>query len=236
MSSIETNAYEASSYDADQWGQYRSLSTLAVVAFVLGLCSAAMFAGPLLVVVPLAAVATALLALKGIAASEGGLSGARLAWWGLAFAIVFSVASFARVQVRDQILQRQADQLGQQWLALAAEGRAEDMLQLMTRTAAEKLTPAVEPGQAMSFFGGILASALIRQDPLVVSLMELREGGENKLPIIDASIEIASKPPRAVFRYAVSKADPQQTCLMVLKRFQAPGQEAVWLVDSWLLE
>lgn len=237
MSSIETNDSDANSYDADEWGQYRSLSTLAVVAFVLGLCSAAMFAGPLLVVVPLAAVAAALLALKGISASEGGLSGARLAWWGLAFAIVFGVASFARVQVRDQILQRQADQVGQQWLALAAEGRAEDMLQLMTRAAAEKLTPAVEPGQTMPFFGGILASALIRQDPLVVSLMELREQGENRLPILDASVEIASKPPQAVFRYAVNKADSQhQTCLMVLKRFQAPNSEAIWLVDSWKLE
>jgi len=232
------SATELNSYDADEWGQYRSLSTLAVVSFVLGLCSAVMFASPLMVVVPLAAVATALVALKGIAASAGGLSGARLAHWGLALAIVFGVASVSRAKVRDVILQKQADHVGQQWLSLAAEGRAEEMLQLMTRTAVEKLTPAVEPGQPMPFFAGILASALMRQEPLVVSLMELQETGKsNNYQLKDSSINVASKPPQAVFRYIASNTGSEQkSCLMVLKRFRAADSETMWMVDSWSLE
>ena len=225
---------EPNSYDADEWGQYRSLSSMAVVAFVLGLCSVAMFAGPLLVVVPLAAVAAALLALKGIAASGGGLSGARLAWWGLALAILFGAASSARVKVRDVIMQRQADAVAQQWVALAAEGRAEDMLVLMTRAAGDKLTPAVEVGQPMPFFGGILASALMRQDPLVVSLMELKEKGESRFQLLDSSIDATGKPPQAFLRYATSTK--QAPCHFVLKRYQAPDFSAIWLVDSWSLE
>ncbi len=228
---------EPNSYDADEWGQYSSLSTLAVVAFVLGLCSAVMFASPLMVVVPLAAVATALVALKGIAASAGGLSGARLAYWGLALAIVFGVASVTRVKVREVILQRQADHVGRQWLSLAAEGRAEEMLQLMSRSAVEKLTPAVEPGQPMPFFAGILASALIRQEPLVVSLMELQEAGKGRYQLSDSSINAAGVLPQAVFRYIAGSAGAEQkTCLMVLKRFRAPNLEAMWMVDSWSLE
>ncbi len=232
MTQIESN-----SYDADEWGQYRSLSVLAVVAFVLGLCSIVMFVGPLLVVVPLAAVATALLALKGIAASGGGLSGARLAWWGLALAIVFGVASFSRVKVRDILMQRQADRVGRQWLSMAAEGRAEDMLQLMTRGAVDKLTPAVAPGQPMPFFGGILASALVRQDPLILSLKELQATGDSRLHLQDSSIDVAGNPPQAVFRYVAGKSgSEQQSYLMVLKRYRASGLQAIWLIDSWKLE
>ena len=228
---------EPNSYDADEWGQYRSLSSMAVIAFVLGLCSVVMFAGQLLMVVPLAAVAAALLALKGISASEGGLSGARLAWWGLALAIVFGVASVARLQVRDVLMQRQADRVGQQWLSLAAGGSTEGILDLMTQAAAAKLTPAVESGSSMPFLGGILASALIRQDPVVLSLAELKEGGEVSFRINDSSIDATSNPPQAVFRYLAQNADAEQApYLMVLKRFRAANLEVIWLVDSWSLE
>jgi len=234
---------EPTSYDADEWGQYRSLSTLAVVAFVLGLCSVATFAGPLLVVVPLAAVATALLALKGIAASEGGLTGARLARWGLALAILFGVASVVQVEVRDRLLQRQADRVSQQWLSLGAQGRAEGMLQLMTQAAIDKIAPAIESGQPAPFFRGILASALMRQDPLVVRLQELPEADRGGFQLRDTSVSSASKPPQAVFRYVIGGSDvvsgpatEQQSCLLVLKRFRSADFEVIWLVDSWQLE
>jgi len=228
---------ESTSYDADEWGQYRSLSTLAVVAFVLGLCSLLAFVSPLMLVVPLAAVATALLALKGIAASEGGLSGAKLARLGLALAILFTVASFARVKIRDVLLQRQADRAGRQWLSLAAQSRSEDMLELMTKAAAGKLLPTNTAQQQTSFFGGIFAIAMMRQDPLVVRLSELRGTGEIRLELKDASIVATGQPPEAFFRYIAGNAESeQQDCLMVLKRFQASDSETIWLIDSWALE
>lgn len=234
----DTRSLDATGYNADELGQYRSLSTQAVIAFVLGICSVATFAGPLLVVVPLAAAATALLALKSIASSEGGLSGARLARWGLALAILFSVAAIARVKVRDTLLQRQADQVGRQWLSLAAEGRTEEMLEMMTKAAIDKVAPASGAAQ-LSFFGNVLGSAILRQDPLVVSLNELQETGQANIQLSDASVTDASMPPQAVFRYTMSGSDrslEQKQCLLVLKRFRTSSINVIWLIDSWKLE
>lgn len=232
---------ETNTYDADEWGQYRSLSTMAVVALVLGICSVVMFASPLMVVVPLAAVAAALLALKSIAASDGGLSGGRLAYWGLALAIVFGVASVSRVQVRDRLLQGQADRVARQWLSLAADGNAEGMLDLMTKSATSKLSPPTDPNSpTMPFLSDILAPAMIRQDPLVLELRELQEAGSPHFQLEDEDVDATIKPPQAFFRY-VAKGDAkggqkQLSCFVVLKRFQTPGRQAIWLVDSWQIE
>lgn len=236
MSSVEPESFQASSHDADEWGQYRSLSSLAVVAFLLGVGSLLMFVSPLLMVVPLAAVATALLALKGIAASDGGLSGAKLAHWGLALAILCSVASYARVKFSDVLLQRQADRVARQWLALAADGNAESMLEMMSRGALEKLTPAVAPGQPMPFFGKILASALIRHDPVVLGMSKL-QGGEGSLRLKLANVGLLKEDQlQASLRYVASnlKAEPV-VCLLALKRLTSLAGN-VWQVDSWALE
>jgi len=233
----DTDGWDAGGRDADEWGQYRSLSTLAVVAFVLGICSLLTFASPLMLVVPLGAIATALLALKGISASAGNLSGAKLALFGLALAICFSAASFARVKLRDVILQRQADRVGRQWLSLAAEGRSEDMMQLMTKDAVDKLSPTDPAEQPMSFFGGVFANALMRQDPLVVGLTELAAADEMHLRLKEASIIAVANPPQAMFQYVAGRAESEQKdCTILLKRFPATELETVWLVDSWKLE
>ncbi|MGI9427433.1 MAG: hypothetical protein ACR2NM_02165 [Bythopirellula sp.] len=243
MSTTEPNAYEADSadvvgYDADEWGQYRSLSTLSVIAFVLGLCSVVTFASPLLLLLPLAAASAALLALRGIAASQGSLSGATLARWGLGLAIVFGVASFARVHVRDLIMRQQAERVARQWLALAADGQAETMMDLMSRAAVEKVSPSEQTSQpAPSFFGGMLASALMRQDPLVVGLAELGESGEIRFRLADSQMFAAGSPPQAFLRYSAASNDSEQrTCALELKRFRATEAKQIWLVDGWELD
>jgi hypothetical protein len=235
---FEADSADASGYDADEWGQYRSLSTLSVVAFVLGLCSIVTFASPLMLVFPLAAAATALLALQGISASEGSLSGARLARWGMALAIVFGVASYARVQIRDLLMQRQAERVARQWLDLAADGKAETMMDLMSRAAVEKVSPSEQASQpAPSFFSGMLASALLRQDPLVVGLSELRDAGEIRFRLADSQVIAAAKPPKTFLRFtAASSGAEQRECTMELKRFRATEEQRIWLVDSWELK
>ncbi len=237
MSVADPSSYDASSYDADELGQYRSLSTLAVVALVLGICSLVAFTSPLLIVVPLSAGASGLLALQGIAASEGGLTGGRLARCGLALAVFFAVGSLTRTKVHEAILRGQADRVARLWLAKAADGRTEGMLEWMAQAAAEKLTPSVEPGQPMPNFGNILASALMRQDPYVLSLRKLRDQGEFHLKLQDAQVFAQSKNPIANFRYVVSRADAdQETYVIRLKRHQMPAQKQVWLVESWTLD
>ncbi len=236
MSFTENDSSLTSPHDADEWGQYRSLSTLSVIALLLGLCSALAFVSPLMFVVPLAAVAAALLAWKRIVSSDGNLSGSRLACAGLALAVLFASASLARVQFRDRIMRGQADSVAQQWLSFAAKGSAEQMLELMTKEASEKISPAAAPGQPTSFFGGMLASALLRQDPLVVGLKQ-QDGGVPRFRLQDAEVVTESNPPQAVFRYlADTGAEAPQTCLLVLKRYRASKAEYTWLIDSWAVE
>ncbi len=225
-------------FDADELGQYRSLSSLAVVSVVLGAFSALTFASPMLIVVPLAAAGTALLALRSIATSGGGLSGTRLALVGLTLAVMFGVAAFARVVVRDSLLERQVDQVCQQWLGLASDGQVDEMLVLMSKQAADRLKPAVEVAQPDSIFGGMLTSALMRQDPLVVALTTISESGELKFEIRDSQILATISPAQAQVRYAVSTAesDTSATCQIVLKRFRTGDNEFEWFVDGWTLE
>lgn len=227
----------ATGYDADELGQYRSLSTMAVVAVVLGLCSVLMFASPLMVIFPLAAAAAAILALRSIATSDGGLTGSRLALVGLGLAILFATGSYARVKIRDGMLQQQVEDCCQQWLSLASQGRVDEMLQLMTTSAAEQLKPAEEVGPPGSFFGGMLASALMRQDPLIVAFSNLREQGELRFRTVDAEIYATATPAQAVIDYSVSAGDAEPaSCGIGLKRLRAGGNEWVWRIDSWALK
>ena len=236
MSFTESESPQISSHDADEWGQYRSLSTLAVVAFILGLCSLLVFASPLMLVVPLAAIAAALLALRGIAAAEGGLSGAGLARCGLALAILFSVAAVARVKTRDALLRQQVDTVARQWMMLATQNRPKAMLKMMTKAAGDKLTPAVATGSPMPFFGEVLATALLRQDPLVLKLADLPEVDSTRLKLQEADVALQVKPPQGFARYTAVDADPPWSCSLVLNRYETSTGGALWLVDSWKIE
>lgn len=232
MSSVPT------AYDADELGQYRSLSTSAVISLLLGLCSVVVFASPLLVVVPLAAIALGILALLGIAKSEGGLTGGWLARCGLALAIFFAVGSFARLKVRDFTLLKQADRTAQQWLAHASKGQAEEMLEWTSQVAYQKISPTVEPGTPPSHFSGVLAGALLRNDPYVVSLQQQRESGDLNLAIADELIIAAgTAAPEAFLHYTAVGADADQESYGVkLKRYRLSAEEYIWLVDSWVLD
>lgn len=227
-----------SAYDADELGQYRSLSTPAVISLLLGLCSGVVFVHPLLVIVPLAAIALGILALQSIAKSEGGLTGGRLAYCGVALAIIFAVGSFVRLKVRDVILLNQADHTAQQWLAYASKGQAEEMLEWTSQAAVQRISPSAEPGTPPSYFSGVLAGALLRNDPYVVSLQQQREKGELNLAIADKTIRVSEKaPPEAFFHYTAVGADAEQASYVVkLKRFRLSAEDYIWLVDSWVLD
>ena len=80
--------------------EYRALSGLAITAFVLGLASALSLTGPLLLVIPVLGIATALLALRSIERNSGQLTGRGLAVAGLALAVLFGAATPARLVSR----------------------------------------------------------------------------------------------------------------------------------------
>ena len=118
--------------DVDELGQYRSLSTLAVMAFLLGLVSMLTFITPSLVVIPLTAMAVAALALTRIHSSAGALTGGWLARTGLVLAIVFAVAAFSRVSLRDHLSIQLAEAAARQWLSAVSTGQTEEALKMMT--------------------------------------------------------------------------------------------------------
>lgn len=224
-------------YEADELGQYRSLSSMAVVSAVLGCCSVLMFATPLMVVLPLAAAGAALLALRSIAKSGGGLTGARLALVGIALATIFGVGAFARAQVRDSLLRQQVQQVCEQWLGLASNGQVNEMLVLMTPDAAAKLKPQLEVAQPDSFFSGMLSSALMRQDPLVVSLTKMKETGALSVKPRECKVFAKLLPPQAAADYVASSTDSEDfACQIVLKRYRTGPDRQNWLIDSWSLK
>lgn len=223
-----------SSYNADELGQYQSLSTAAVMALVLGLLSAAAFFSPLLLVVPFFTIAVALWALARIRSSEGGLQGARLAYCGLALAIVFGVASVTRVQVRVEILRRQATEVAERWLSMLGQGQVEEALGLMTSKAKSKISDPGEGSSLVPIFEAELSGAQLLQDPLAVALIEMHQSDKGATLQSEKKLVFDLPKPRAVFYYKMPNAEAQDS-LFLLSLVKTGGGHlpGVWLIDAW---
>jgi len=98
--------------------RYRTVNLFAVVALGLGLISPIAFAGPVLWPIPIAAVVAALLALRGIAHSEGHQSGRTLAIVGLLLGTFFCAAPPAWEIGRQSILIHRGQVFSDAWIEL----------------------------------------------------------------------------------------------------------------------
>ena len=105
--------------------QYSSVSRSAILAVVLGPISALVLVSPLLAIVPLAAIATAVVALRQIANSEGRLLGAWPATMGLCLAMLFLGWGLSRQVTREIALARQAQDFADGWLILVRDGKVQ---------------------------------------------------------------------------------------------------------------
>src|SRR3712207_6324975 len=110
-------------------GEYQSLTPWATISLVLGALSPAALAAPLLLVVPVAAVGAGLLALAKIQAADGGLTGTRLARWGMGLGLACIAATLVRAPVRDAMMRQQTMELTRHWITLLAEGNADEALE-----------------------------------------------------------------------------------------------------------
>jgi len=223
-----------SSYDADELGQYQSMSTSAVMVLVLGLFSSVAFFSPLLLVVPWFALALALWTLARIRSSAGGLQGARLVYCGLAFAIVFGVASVARAQVRSELLRRQATETAERWLSMLAQGQSEEALGLMTSKAKAKFSSPDEGNASVPIFETELHGAQLLQDSLATALIEMHRSGK-EAPLKSAGSLVYDLPkPRAVLYYQMPNAGAQDSLfLLSLVKIEGRNSPAVWLIETW---
>src|SRR4029434_2227683 len=112
--------------------QYASVTRVAVLGVVLGLVAALALVSPILLVVPLAAIATAIVALRRIAISEGRLLGAWPATLGLCLAALFLGLGLSRQVTRETDLAGQAQEFAEAWLILVRAGKLQ-MADQMTR-------------------------------------------------------------------------------------------------------
>ncbi len=220
-------------HSADELGNYRALSTSAVVALVLGLLSPVAFVAPLMLLVPLMATVVAWWALAKIKGSQGGLSGARLAYGGLVLAVVFGVASVTRVQVRIEILRRQADHTARLWMSLLTQEHAEEALSLMTTPAIFDLSDPDRGVGAAPIFAAALNNAQLLQEPIAQALSAMRKRGNLELTLRKAQVLHELNQPRAALTYEGS-ISPGEQRLFELRLIKVDGSGDVnWLVGAW---
>jgi len=227
-------------YSADELGPYRSVSSLAVAALVLGLLSSLSMFSPLLMVFPLAAIGVAGLALLKIDAAEGNLSGARLARWGLAMAVVFSSASIARAKVSRYLYQRQIDVVVQPWLTKLARGRHEDALGALSSDAIKKLSGQKPVLPVLPFIQNSRSADGLKGNSVVQALVQL--GTPLRLPEVIAvgfelqEVQVSTTPRmlRAICLYRATNSRGESLDVTIqLGRPVGVGQAPDWLIDYW---
>lgn len=109
-----------------QYEGYRSVSRLAVSAFVLGLLAPLSLGHPLLFAVPWIGLIVSWRALHNITRPNSSASGYGLAVTGLILAIVFGSWAPSKFIVEHVILSRQARQFAERWIDLVRNGKLQD--------------------------------------------------------------------------------------------------------------
>ena len=126
---------------------YRAVSPLAVVTLLVGMISIITLWQPLLLVVPLATAALALLSLRQISHSEGALVGRIPAILGLALALLFGSMAIANTVARERVVVRQARTFAEDWLQLVQDGELQRAHQLKLKADERQL-----PGNSLARF------------------------------------------------------------------------------------
>jgi hypothetical protein len=224
-------------HDADELGQYRSLSTLAIAAVVLGLCSPLALVAPILLAIPLLAIAVAGLALARIHASAASLTGRPLALAGIALGVVFAVAAPTHTYVRERLSIHHADESARRWLSLLSAGRIDEALELMTPQALMNLQPPPPTRDSpRPPFDRHLAETKLRDDPLVHALQPAQEGTAVQFFLSNELYSGATREPQVGCQFRATGAQAEDlTGSIVMSRKLGPQGEGAWVVDSWEL-
>jgi hypothetical protein len=229
-------------FDHDETGEYQSLSPLAAIALVLGLLSPVALIHPLLMIVPVATAGTALLALGKIRSSDGALTGARVARWGLALAVICGAATLVRTPVRDALIHRQTISVARDWLTAIAKGRIDDSLRLLGSRGIQSLGPPPgDPGADPPKMEDALAIARANMQaapitkylaglelPLTVAVSPQGHGA----PVEDGTRILVGE------EYSVAGAGgvkPRRVQLQFTRSAAYEAEGRPWRVDSWTL-
>jgi hypothetical protein len=197
--------------------QYRSISLAAVVAGGLGLASAVVLLSPILVPLAIAAIVTAVIALRRIAASGGQLVGRGTAVAGLCLATLFAAWGTARYFSRQTELETHARRTVDVWLALMQEGKLREAYQFRQPAAARISSPEA------------MAEHYVKNDEAAQELKVFRDDILTK--------ELHSQGAAAEVRFESATASPRYglSDQLVLKySYQRPaseggGRQPVWI-------
>lgn len=224
-------------YSADELQQYRSLSTLAVAALLLGTASVLAFAAPMLIAIPLIAIAIAALALSRIHTSEGALTGGLLARVGIVLAIIFGVAAITHGYVRSSLSIRLATDAGQEWLSLMSTGQFDEALNLMSPTAVMRLRPLPTRADLPEPpFDREMASDTLSQEAVVHAIQPAEPSEAVQFRSSDEKFAWIDRDPEVVCSFhATGTHVPEVELHLGLKRMLTSPKDVVWLVDSWSL-
>lgn len=223
-------------HNADELGQYKSLSSTAVMALCLGLSSPLILASSVLTILALAGIAVAILALVRISASGGALTGAGLAKAGLALSVLSLFVPVSKDFVRDAMAQEQARQVAESWLSSIVAGEGEVAARLvLPRTLYEMTVRPSAPG----------ASSAPSYTPADGIASFLNDRQVKQLASLDSSDSFAFEPSRTehiwnprtpqVLCYFSFKSEGQdeRICSILLERHGTPAGSKLWLVKQW---
>jgi hypothetical protein len=213
---------------------YAAISKAAIGALVLGLAAPLFLASPLLIVVPLAGLALAVVALRQIAASEGELKGTWPATIGLCLATLFLGWGLTHQVTRKAELAEQAERFADGWLALVREGKLQQADQLMRDSAsrprtdeelAEYYKTNMEASENMQmFFGREPMQGFLAAGPQVTYALR-RVASQTQYSSTDEII--------LEYEYESSQGDgPRTMWISVARRANDVGRPANWIVRS----
>jgi hypothetical protein len=211
------------------------LSVLSIVSLILGLAAPLCLVAPLLFAIPIAGAAVALLAIRRIAASDGGLIGRRAAVIALGLCVASMCTSIARSTLSQQLLSHQARQVALDWFALLQAGDAEQAFD-MTVTSAQPPAPP-HPGESGSGADEPLSPLeMFRQQSVVNFLLDQAAGVKVRyIQDLDYDPGVAGMAQFgqqfAVERVEQSGGIPSITVQVAMRRIWANGSWR-WLVAS----
>ena len=219
------------SHNADELGQYRSLSTLAVVALLLGLASPLFFTARAFSAIPVAGVAVALVALLRIHASQGSQTGATIAKLGLLLSVVFFVAPHALSYVRDSTSLRMAERTAHRWVDAVSHQRWGEAATLTDQAKLYSLLPrSSAPDAPPPRFDLAMATTEMSQEETAQSLSTQ---DKVELTLLEASFQWGTRTSDVVCVYDLSGNDSDLSAVMlILTRRTGPEGGVLWLIKD----
>lgn len=232
-----TDSIAGDIHSADELGQYRSLSPLAVLALLLGLAAPLVLTTPVLSIIPVAGIAVAIIALVKIHTAEGSLTGSFMAKAGLALCVCSLMLPQAKNYIRDSLALESSSAVAEQWIANICEGKEEvSALMVLPKTLYDiTIQPSSRnpPGnQIYSIEDGI---AKFKKD---FEVAEIAKQENSESFTLDPAMTIyvwKAKSPEVLLHYNFTEEGKKtpNLCKILLERRPTEQGTDLWFVKRW---